>query len=295
MPTKLDNNNYPRKGPAGLLLFDSTSIDPMERYIFVLYSKRGYGMNTTITRCKSDNNIISNPPIRMIDSDGNTVKHLINVTVETISIPRGGVHHRDGESVVTAIREFVEETNLSPKVLLVYDKSFILWWRDKGHLYQYKIFIGLLGTHTISIFTDRKRYEYVRRDGDGESVEINAPAEAPNNNTIVLQRRRENRFEEKRRLIRLTLRDYLYFMIHYQIHAYTESNYMAFFQFVQRIDFFSKKHWTKYRLCLDTMMVCAEITDKQPTHSDRSHKTAREKPLNVVHKNRKSRSAKWNI
>lgn len=238
-----------QKGPAGLLLFDSASLDPMERCVFVLYSQHGYKANASIARTTSvvgpDQNNPNDLCIRMIDYNGRTIKRNINVSVEGISIPRGGMHPRDGNMIVTAIREFVEETNLSPETVIIYNESFLLWWRDQGRVYQYKIFVGLLGTPTVSMFTDTKRYEYIHKptsDSDGDQY-----------NTIMLQRHKINKYEEKRNVIRLTLRDYLYYMINYQLNTYTESNYLDFFQFIYGIEFFSRNRWTKYTLALNTM------------------------------------------
>lgn len=190
---------------------------------------------------------MSDVHLKMID--GRRLRDSFYVAVESLSIPRGGMHPCDKRPIVTAIREFVEETNLSIENIIVYDEHFNLWWRDDDQVYHYTIFVGLLCGDT-PLVRHPVRYEYIHRPRFGDET----------TNTIALQRHRENRFEEKRHVLRITFKDYVNFMKKYQLDTYTESNYGYFFNFIKNIDFFSKKRWTKYKLffshSLSTMTNC---------------------------------------
>lgn len=205
-----------------------------ERKVFILLSKRGYG---TSHKRGAPRNL----PVRLVRFDGQLIKDPISVSAESLSIPRGAMHPKDGRMVVTAIREFVEETNLSLASLQVYHETFDLWWRDGDRLYTYTIFVGLVGTGVVHPRPDHYRnrhYDYAREGGD----------DPEDGKTIKLVRMKENRFEERRNLLRITLQEYIYFMTHYQIDMYMDTNYIDFFTFIDGIDFFSRMKWSKYIL-----------------------------------------------
>lgn len=145
-------------------------------------------------------------------------KNTSNPIIEHIQIPRGlNSPLNDESNLETAIREFIEETNLYPinKIFLL-DEKFQLFWYDNDKIWEYDIYFAycrkleknhskylpeikiLYGTINITFNVKCRKYEYFS-------------------------------------VLFWPFEKYVKYMLKYQIPAYPKSNYIEFLKKINEV------------------------------------------------------------
>lgn len=131
-----------------------------------------------------------------------------NKWVEYIQIPRGHIEHHEN-SLETAIREFIEETNIYPSgQFFISQDTLTLKWIDNNKQWEYKIYIA---------FCDNLKV--------GKNNVVNVKIK---HNYIYLEFLPKKLKDENYEVTFLSLSQYTQIILQKQIHSYMESNYKEF-------------------------------------------------------------------
>lgn len=201
-----------RKG-AGLFMF--TKID--EIYLILL--------NKPYEKCKIKSGV-NIPPSYKALSTVKTNQFFNYGFLEKFSIPRGqpSKTNREESSLLTAIREFLEETQINLKSFKLLNTNFNLKWTDdsgvKTKHYSYTIYIGFVNITTY--------YEPFTHELDIKELYPNI--------FHVGVTEKTNRYEAHYQIVcKMRFHDYIRYMKNYQLEHYTYSNYLDFFNFTTEV------------------------------------------------------------
>lgn len=148
--------------------------------------------------------------------------------LEKISIPRGKRDNQDIFEYETAIREFIEETGTFFRNAYVYQKPFVLQWKDCGVTYKYSIYVGIVKEGLVNVSREPNTF-CVKLASDYRN----------NDYRIVIETRKHNN-ELPRYVYIIPLQEYFQYMNEKQLVTYDSSNYLEFFEFVKYVKYMYK-------------------------------------------------------
>lgn len=142
--------------------------------------------------------------------------------VEKLSIPRGRQDFGE-KDYETAVREFIEETGMIFDEVYIYNKSFLLEWRDNSKTYKYNMYVAFLKGELKSLQKRPNTYN------------IRLCESHKNKYRVDLSRQRFYNKELNRKLDIMSWVRYKMYMENCQLPKYANSNYLLFFDFVKHV------------------------------------------------------------
>jgi hypothetical protein len=145
--------------------------------------------------------------------------------LERVSIPRGNKEDGDGCEIVTALREFIEETGRYFENLIVCKRPFRLLFKDPSvaRVFEYSIYVGRFK----GPLTNVPKYPSTRF--------ITKISNSSKTSYVIKFTSSFQNYEERRSTLIIPWLSYKDYMIQHQLCTYEYSNYIDFFKFVDEI------------------------------------------------------------